>query len=528
MARLGDAPRRRARLSRPLLPGGVRRAGRRLLLLARPRRVHELLGLGRDEHGLRRPDRHGPAPGPPARHRGAEAALPRAGHQGRAHRLPRDHRARSRVRRRRDPHHRDPRRRRLRDQRVQDLHHQRRPRRLLRAGHEDRPGGGPRRHHAVRGRPARRKRGHRARLHRLAHAREDGHARVRHGGARVRGHARPSGSGARRGRQGLLPHQLGAPGRAAGVSRGRLRGLRADVREDARVREGTRGVRPADRPLPGHPPQVRRDGDQDRGRQADDPRHRLAVRERRVPGARDHDGEAERVTGLPRGRRRVRPDLRRLRLHEGVRDRARLPRPAPEPDRRGHRRDHAGRDRALAMASSVETARVRGPPTRRDRRGGRDPRRRARHLREPRRPRLPPSHRHGRRAAARAVERARREGVPRRQPARALRRRRPGDARLAGGRRGDLRRRLLAAPDRRLARDRRLDPDPPRDRGPARATGCPASPPAPRASRSRSPSPTPAPTRTTSRPPRRATATSTACAARRRSSPASRTRTRSS
>ena len=45
LAHRGDAPRRRARLPRALLPGGVRRTGRRLLLLAGPRRVHELLGL---------------------------------------------------------------------------------------------------------------------------------------------------------------------------------------------------------------------------------------------------------------------------------------------------------------------------------------------------------------------------------------------------------------------------------------------------------------------------------------------------
>ncbi len=62
LARPGHAARRRARLPRPLLPGGVRRTGRRLLLLAGPRRVHELLGLRRHRHGLRRPDRHGPAP----------------------------------------------------------------------------------------------------------------------------------------------------------------------------------------------------------------------------------------------------------------------------------------------------------------------------------------------------------------------------------------------------------------------------------------------------------------------------------
>ncbi len=37
-----------------------------------------LLGLGRDQHGLRGPDRHGPPSRPHAGHRGAEAALPRA------------------------------------------------------------------------------------------------------------------------------------------------------------------------------------------------------------------------------------------------------------------------------------------------------------------------------------------------------------------------------------------------------------------------------------------------------------------
>ena len=48
--------------------------------------------------------------------------------------------------------------------------------------------------------------------------------------------------------------------------------------------------------------------------------------------------------GRLRGRRRVPADPRRLRLHEGVRDRARLPRRAPQPHRRRHRRDHARRN----------------------------------------------------------------------------------------------------------------------------------------------------------------------------------------
>ena len=48
---------------------------------------------------------------------------------------------------------------------------------------------------------------------------------------------------------------------------------------------------------------------------------------------------------LRRGRR-VPPDPRRRRLHEGVRDRARRARHPPRPDRRRHRRDHEGDPRA--------------------------------------------------------------------------------------------------------------------------------------------------------------------------------------
>ena len=72
--------------------------------------------------------------------------------------------------------------------------------------------------------------------------------------------------------------------------------------------------------------------------------HRLALRQRRVPRARDLDGQAARLADVLRGRRRVPADPRRRGLHARVQDRARLARPAPEPDRRGHRRDHARRD----------------------------------------------------------------------------------------------------------------------------------------------------------------------------------------
>ena len=60
-----------------------------------------------------------------------------------------------------------------------------------------------------------------------------------------------------------------------------------------------------------------------------------------------------------RGRRRVHPDPRRRRLHEGVRRRARVARHAPEPHRRRHRRDHARRHRALVRALTDGTRRAR-------------------------------------------------------------------------------------------------------------------------------------------------------------------------
>ena len=118
------------------------------------------------------------------RHRGAEAALPRAGDQGREDLLPRDHRARRRLRRRGHQDARGARRRRVGHQRLEDLHHQRPPRRLHRARDEDRPGRRLRRLHAV---P--RRHGPAGRDPREA-AREARHARLRHRAARLPGRAR--------------------------------------------------------------------------------------------------------------------------------------------------------------------------------------------------------------------------------------------------------------------------------------------------------------------------------------------------
>ena len=118
------------------------------------------------------------------------------------------------------------------------------------------------------------------------------------------------------------------------------------------VRAGAQGVRPLDRQVPGHPPQVRGDGDADRERPPDGLHDGLALQQRRVPGARDLDGEAARRAGRGRRRRRVHPDPRRRRLHEGVRRRASVARPPPEPHRRGHRRDHARRHRPVVRPLS--------------------------------------------------------------------------------------------------------------------------------------------------------------------------------
>ena len=130
----------RARIPRPFDAGGLRRSGRRLLLQPRARRGALVRRLGRDVDGHRGAHRHGDAADPAVRHRGAEAELPRARDPRREDLLPRHHRARRRLGRERDPHARRPRRRRVGHQRLQDLHHQRPPRGLHRARHEDRPG----------------------------------------------------------------------------------------------------------------------------------------------------------------------------------------------------------------------------------------------------------------------------------------------------------------------------------------------------------------------------------------------------
>ncbi len=75
---------------------------------------------------------------------------------------------------------------------------------------------------------------------------------------------------------GLLPHHVGAPGRAADRRRRDASRAHRGVRPHARIRQRAHRVRPRDRQLPGDPPQVRRDGDQDRDRPPDGVHDRVA------------------------------------------------------------------------------------------------------------------------------------------------------------------------------------------------------------------------------------------------------------
>src|SRR5581483_11419465 len=70
------------------------------------------------------------------------------------------------------------------------------------------------------------------------------------------------------------------------------------------------------------------------------------------------EGEAVRVGGCAPPDRRGDPDLRRLRLHEGVPGRALLPRREDHRDLRGDERDPAARDRPLPARAAPAGARA--------------------------------------------------------------------------------------------------------------------------------------------------------------------------
>ena len=110
----------------------------------------------------------------------------------------------------------------------------------------------------------------------------------------------------------------------------------------------------ADRPASGDHLQARRDGDPAGGRATADDEGGPAEGRRRAirPGGRD--GEAVRVRGRQGERRGVPANSRRVRILEGVRDRADLPRRAVAPDRRGHLRDPEDGDREEAPGAKQD------------------------------------------------------------------------------------------------------------------------------------------------------------------------------
>ena len=95
-------------------------------------------------------------------------------------------------------------------------------------------------------------------------------------------------------------------------------------------------LRQADRRPPGHRVQARRDGHQGRGRPPDDGQRRPAEGRGQAQRRRGRHGQADRVRVRLRGDHRELPHPRRLRLLQGVRDRAPLPRGAVPAHRRGH------------------------------------------------------------------------------------------------------------------------------------------------------------------------------------------------
>ena len=329
--RLGVHAHGRARLPRPDKPERVRRPGRRLLHDARARRGDRPRGSGGPGDGRRGPHRHGDAADPRLRHRGAEAGLPGPGDQG--EKIPClgitepdagsdvagiKTRARcatatstsSTARRPTSPtaHRAD----------VSCSSTKTDPD----AGHDgftlflvdmDLPG-----------------------VIREKRLEKTGHARVRHGAARLPGRprARRARSSAQVGK-GFYHIMWELQGERLIGAAGSRRRRPAVLRPDAAVRQGARGVRPADRPVPGHhatsSPRWRR---RSRPRASSSTRRAWRFADGEYPVREISMAKLLRRADRRRGRRRVHPDPRRRRLHGRVRRRARLARPAPEPHRR--------------------------------------------------------------------------------------------------------------------------------------------------------------------------------------------------
>ena len=272
-------------------------------------------------------------------------AVPRAGDPRREDLLPRDHRARRRLGRRRHPHAREAGRRRLRHQRLEDVHHERPPRRLHRPRHEDRPRRRLRRLHAVPRRhgPPRR--------HAREAPREARDARLGHRAARVPGRPRP-----------VVRRRSARSARASTTSCGSSRASGSSARRAAsRAPSGcsTRRSRYAKertafgRPIGGF--QVTRHKFAEMATKIETARQMVYTTAWRFMNG-EYPVREISMAKLHAARVAVEVADECIQIHGGAGymkeygDRARLARHAPQPHRRRHRRDHARGDRPLVRA----------------------------------------------------------------------------------------------------------------------------------------------------------------------------------
>ena len=120
----------------------------------------------------------------------------------------------------------------------------------------------------------------------------------------------------------------------------------------------------ADRRAPGRGVPAGGHGRQGRGRPPDDGPRRPQEGLRRAQRPRGRHGQVPGQRVLQGGRRGLVPDPRRLRLRQGVRDRAALPRGPDAADRRGHRR-HPADDHRPPPARGLQAALIHRRPCRR-------------------------------------------------------------------------------------------------------------------------------------------------------------------
>ena len=260
----------------------------------RARRGDGALELRRAGDGHRGAHRHGDAADPRSSAPRSRSSVARAGDQGREDPLPRHHRARRRLRRRRASR-RAP----CATATSGSSTARRRTSRTATAPTSSCWSPRPTRTRATTASRCSSSTWTRPGVIREKKLREARHARVGHGAAGVPGRPRARARVLGEVGKGFYHIMWELQGERLIGAAGCVAGAQSASTSTLAYAQGAQGLRPADRQLPGHPPQVRRDGDQDRGGAPARLHDGLALRERRVPGARDLDGQAVRRAGAP-------------------------------------------------------------------------------------------------------------------------------------------------------------------------------------------------------------------------------------